>query len=194
MSDIINEMQKLDDYFVDEKIKIVRKFIKSKLEYWQQIPKLHLIYGGEDETFDLVVKNKVYPINNLFFDRGFGFCNINCENAEIVYLNKELNDYVSIEIDKNVKKSLAFSLSNLNLKSIDAEIICNSYTNIKNKHVEISIGAIEVWLMRSIINEIPITLDDFRIHFDNDFGYDDKSFTILYDNCVAKLAGKILTY
>lgn len=195
MSDIIDEFEKLDLNFINEKVNLIRKFVKSKAEYWQQIPKLHLIYNREDEKFDLIVKNKIYPIESYFFDRGPNFCCINCKNAEVVYLNTKLNDYVNIEIDKNIKKSLALSVNYSMLESIDGEFIYNKYIQEnKSRSVEIGDEAIELWIMRSIINEIPITLDDFRIHFNNDFGYDEKSFLILYDNCMAKLAGKVLLY
>lgn len=193
MSDTVNEIKDLDSKFINEKISLIRKFVKSKEEYWKQIPKLHLIYGKDDERFDLIVKNKIYPMENHFFDRGPSFCCINCNNAEIVYLDRRLNDYVNIEIDKNIKKSLAFSVNSLNLEPLDGEYVYNKYIQEnKNRSIEIGDDAIELWIMRSIINEIPIALNDFRIHFNNDFGYDDKSFLILYDNCMAKLAGNLL--
>lgn len=195
MEEKIIDIKKLDDEFIEKKIELIRKFIKSKAEYWQQIPKLHLIYGREDERFDLIVKNKVYPIDSYFFDRGPNSCCINCKNAEMVYLDTRLNDYINIEIDKNIKKSLALSINGSKLESIDGEFIYNKYMQEnKNRSVEIGGDVIELWIMRSIINEIPITVNDFRMHFGNDFGYDEKSFLILYDNCMAKLAGKVLLY
>jgi len=190
----------MDEAFLEKRFTMMQQFLKDKIEYWQQVPRVFFIVQGKNgwSDNDAAARNKLYRLGR---DSRYY---VDCQTAEIVssFGNRTIVTLHNNLDDNFHVRELVLSTFGQWIYKIDGERV---YTDLirkaeSSRFSTVGSDTIDRWITDAIMFGIDIDFSDYCLHFDaedrrssgNNFDMTEKQFQEMYERYCVDIANKVL--
>lgn len=183
-------LEQMEREFMQKKWEYVCRFVKSKLEYWRQVPKLYYISEGKSGYLSnhILLEDKQYCVddkNQIYVD---------CQTGEIINrLGSRRKGDIDKSLDSHLIRRWVMSMGT-DLTDIDGEEVCKHYDHEIDRMKYSTVSQVifpDEWIYKAIENGLELTYKDYCRHFDGgqlEFEISKEKFYDLTQELTAKIA------